>query len=317
MAMESLSHAVVVYVLNAAWQVPVIVSAALLGAFSLRRGPARYQNNLWQIALTACLILPLIAAVTVAAASGDGSPGSQESAHRSMLWVVSIHPPVMWIVTAAALLAAAIRAVQLLRGLWTIRVLVANARPACERVAMLRAGCESVLGLSPVPVVFIDNLAGPATVGIRRPVVLLPGRFATGDDEVLMARLVTNWPISAVAISAVILSTNCCFVRSRFIRWHSSSGKLNQTCEMACDETVGKTILDRRRYARCLVAIAAGDSHTPMPSVAMNGNGHEGLKERIHRLVAPREIPSRGGIAPITATVSLLLTTGFVQQRAA
>ena len=49
---------ILTFLLNALWQVPVAVAAALLGDRLLRRSPARYRHALWLGALAAAVLLP-------------------------------------------------------------------------------------------------------------------------------------------------------------------------------------------------------------------------------------------------------------------
>ena len=58
--MQTLSRWVLTFVLNGLWQAPLTASVAALGAYWMRRGPARYRYDLWVAALATALLLPVL-----------------------------------------------------------------------------------------------------------------------------------------------------------------------------------------------------------------------------------------------------------------
>ena len=56
------SEFVLNFILNSCWQIAVIFAVAAIGAWLLKNGPARYRHALWIVALTACLVVPLLTA---------------------------------------------------------------------------------------------------------------------------------------------------------------------------------------------------------------------------------------------------------------
>ncbi|MBL8232785.1 MAG: hypothetical protein JNL98_30075, partial [Bryobacterales bacterium] len=57
--METISHSLLTFLLNASWQIPLITAAAALGVYLMRQGPAAYRHAVWFSALVAAFVLPL------------------------------------------------------------------------------------------------------------------------------------------------------------------------------------------------------------------------------------------------------------------
>ena len=60
--MQRTSEFILNFVLNSCWQIAAIFAVAWVGSWLLKNGPARYRHLLWVVALTACLVVPLLTA---------------------------------------------------------------------------------------------------------------------------------------------------------------------------------------------------------------------------------------------------------------
>ena len=56
---QTLSSALLTFLLNSLWQVPLIAGAGWLASTLLRRSPASYRHGVWMLTAVAALILPL------------------------------------------------------------------------------------------------------------------------------------------------------------------------------------------------------------------------------------------------------------------
>jgi len=82
------------FVVNASWQIAAICALAGLLSLLLGKGPARYRHALWVVALTACLVVPLLTAarfvpevissLQVVASSAEFSNSATASSTRSV-----------------------------------------------------------------------------------------------------------------------------------------------------------------------------------------------------------------------------------------
>src|SRR4051812_13911473 len=57
--METLSDYLLTFLLNATWQIPLVVALAALASFLLRNSPARYLHLIWVAALLGAIIIPI------------------------------------------------------------------------------------------------------------------------------------------------------------------------------------------------------------------------------------------------------------------
>ncbi len=58
--MKVIAQLVLTFLLNASWQIALLVAFAALCNWLLRGLAARYRHSLWVITLVACLVLPLL-----------------------------------------------------------------------------------------------------------------------------------------------------------------------------------------------------------------------------------------------------------------
>ena len=166
--------------------------------------------------------------------------------------------------------------------------------------------------MRPVPVLTLPGLDGPVTLGALRPVVLLPPSFAEGHgDDAIRAALGHELAHVRRRDYAMNLVHELALLP---FAWHPAvrllRRRLDETREMACDELASETVIEPRRYARSLVAVAAGSRRPPLcPALGVNDAGI--LEERIRHLLRPRGGSPRLRRLGIAAGVALLLATSL------
>jgi beta-lactamase regulating signal transducer with metallopeptidase domain len=246
----------------------------------------------------------------VGAASVAAEPAASWGVSRSRLRV-PVAPWLDWLLMGAMTLAAGVRAVALVRA---IKIAEAWRRAASDeiplRAAQLQVACAKLLGLGAVQVLAAEKLPGPVTMGFRRPVVLLPDRFGEGQsDDVVLAALGHEM----AHIRRRDYALNLCYeVLMLPLAWHPAvrllRRRIDETREMACDEMVAGRIMDNRRYARSLVAIAAAAARKVECSPALGVTDGDILNERVRRLVSGSPRVARW---PVAAGLSVLAAAGF------
>jgi beta-lactamase regulating signal transducer with metallopeptidase domain len=311
--------------LNAAWQVPAVVAAALLADLLLRRAPARTRHAIWRIALVLAVCLPVLASVprspagsrgatalpgvpvvgAAPAATGEGGGGARRTIPVSGL--AGLAGLAVVVVSASSRLSRLLLA---LRRAYCFRS--AAVEETSSRVKTLARGCEEALGLGRVPVLSAPGLAGPVTLGLLRPVVLLPPTFAAAqpDDEVRatlaheLAHVKRRDFASNLAHEAALVPFS----------WHPVvrllRRRLDETREMACDELACERLLEPRRYAKSLLAVASAVSG-PAPAPGLGVNDGDILEERIRHLLRPRGGTAGRTRLAVAAGVALLLATSL------
>jgi len=305
----------------------VLLMAAAGVTLMLRRGPARLRAVVWTTALAGSLMIPVAASVLPSVALPVGLPSvfheSPESGSRilppneTLLGdAAPIQPPTAAVVagsTAGArvpdprAVAIAVWLIGVAIAVWRLGTdhlmmhgVVMRSRPVSD-VAWLNAlararastGCPRKVRL-----VASAEVNVPATVGARRPVIILPETSWTWGVErrraVLLHELIHvvrfDWTIRIVARIA------------RAVYWFNPLAwwavrRLDLEQEIACDEEVLSLGGRASSYACHLLAIARAVSSHPTPAIsglAMARRSH--LEERImtmlnrstHRRVGPR-----------------------------
>jgi beta-lactamase regulating signal transducer with metallopeptidase domain len=278
MAMKGLDELLLTFLLNALWQIPVVVGAGLLGACLLRRAPARQRHALWLAVAASCLALPAASLWQPDhAASPPGVSASAPQLTGAVPAPAGPSPrPARYAPAAGAAVTAGYALLLLFRGFrlgQTWRRTLGLARRASpldvpEWAASLVARCRQGLGVGPVALLASGEVTGPVTLGALRPAILLPPRFLDDAslDEALSAlghemAHVRRRDYAANLLCEVLLLPVAFHPAVRLVR-----RRLAETREMACDEAVLETLLGRRSYARSLLSLAAGVAGLPPPT---------------------------------------------------
>jgi len=280
--MNGVDGIILTFLLNALWQIPVIVGAGLLGARLLRRAPARQRHALWLAVAVICLALPVASLRRPDPASGPPVVAGVPATSRPAVTGLEPFAPgerrsARYAPAAGAAVTAGYALLLLFRGVrlgQTWRRTLGLARRASplevpERAISLVAHCRQALGVAG-PLAFFSSgeVAGPVTLGALRPAILLPPRFLddASPDEALSAlghemAHVRRRDYAANLLCEALLLPIAFHPAVRLVR-----RRLAETREMACDEAVLETLLGRRSYARSLLSLAAGAAGLPRPT---------------------------------------------------
>ena len=220
--MEIVSRVILTFVVNALWQIPLLAAAAVMGAWLLRRCPARYQYWLWVSALALCLFLPILSLrVPLPANTGQGAlaggsvdlpvpalapqvfpaweaggaqrPASGVASAGRLTWrhlrrrtlTLSTSLPVVLGVTIAYLLLLLTRLVRLIVAWWRTAELRRTAREHSlpAHVLSLVRRCEASFGSPPVSILISPALRSPVTLGVLHPAIILPEHLLQPPEE--------------------------------------------------------------------------------------------------------------------------------------
>ncbi|MGM9515548.1 M56 family metallopeptidase [Roseateles sp. DB2] len=159
--------------LNFVWQGALIGVLIALALRLLAQAPARHRYLVCGLGLLWCLALPLGACLQAWMAA----PGELEQAlefSSELLWMQALTELMPQVVLAWGL-GVALMSLRLGGGLWWVRGLRREARPA---PAAWQARLESLarrLGLQrPVQLLLSERVSGPVALGLWRPLVILP-----------------------------------------------------------------------------------------------------------------------------------------------
>ena len=319
--METASRFAIAFVLNAAWQVPLVAVAAAAGGRLLPSAAARHRLLL--AALAASLVVPIAGSLgsrgarpSAGAGAGSAPPGHAEGAiagvgrlgpasSRSLAPSPRVANGVGALYLASLILAAARRGRSWRRAVALRRTVLATPLPEVVRVEAERCRRSLGLALGEVAVRLSPAVASPVTFDMAPAVILLP----TG--------LVASWTHDELAAA---LGHEMAHVKRRDFAWNAAAelaavpiafhpatawllGRIRQTRELACDALVAERVIEPRAYARALAALAR--SLAPAPSYTLGVADAGILEERVMSLVTGRA-RRRAGVLPSVAAAVVL-----------
>ncbi|HEY6250712.1 MAG TPA: M56 family metallopeptidase [Candidatus Angelobacter sp.] len=288
-----MNETLLLFLLNAAWQVTLVALLVSASDRLLRSAAARYRHALWVAALAACIAFALSSPLRISpapptlalpspSAIGLDQHGSGESAatmparehaedaakHASGRWTLyGIAVPKVTLSKPLALTIATVygllllhRALVLLRAWRRTRAVLRSARriELSPRAAEALACCRQVFGLGPVAVLSSPEVAVPITAGTVHPVLVLPEGLLDDDDADLLICALGH-ESAHIARRDYLLNLVYEFV-SLPLWFHPAIRlvlrRIRQTRELSCDEMVTEQLLEARIYAQSLVQLA-------------------------------------------------------------
>lgn len=288
--MNPINEIVVTYVTNALWMIFVIAAATSLLSRALRRCPSSYQDALWVAALLLAVSLPFASLRgfrnhdeprpdPVAAAGAVRSAQTALSGTSSWaLWRGMRHAgqPVIFgplITGLVALLYFAFivyRAVRLYCGWRSLRAILhrSSERPIPPAMRAVVERCHSRLGMKPVPILLSLEGRGPATLGIRNPVLVLPEWLLSQASEDEISSTLSHELAHIRRHDFLLNLVYELFLLS--ISFHPAAAlikaRIDQTRELACDEIAAECLSTHTQYARSLLRIAQAMAAKQLPA---------------------------------------------------
>src|ERR1043165_5983573 len=272
------SELLLTFVLNAVWQVALIAALASCGAWLLRHASTRYQHGLWVAA--PCLSLLVPAATAIRAWPGSFVTANEVSYSRELdpsLSIPKIPLPLGETPTSnsafhlntelalglLALFAAIVlfRTVRLGQACHSTRKIRRSAvqLDGDEAVGAIVRECakrvdsrtRSISNVSKVTVCRAESLAVPVTIGLLRPVIILPDSLLqTADNDLLTSAIGHEFIHVARHDYLLNFLYELLFLPVSF---HPAAAlvrrRIKQTRELVCDELVAERILNAQAYA--------------------------------------------------------------------
>lgn len=275
------SQLLLTFLLNACWQIALIAILASLGSWLLRNSSTRYAHWLWVSALCLAFFVPAITSsqalfdtpVTTGPAvpfvTENIAPLSQEpvpNLSRTTTALPStflLNPTLGLSVLAVYFGFLLFRIFKLVQAWETTRRIShdAVALEADDRVAAIINGCELELGTrsGAIKVFRSETLPVPVTIGLTRPVIILPDSLLREGNLDLLTSAIGHEFVHVARRDYVLnLFYELLFVP---ISFHPAAAvirrRVKQTLELCCDELVAGRILNAEVYARSLVRLAS------------------------------------------------------------
>ena len=278
--MNPIKEIIVTYVTNALWMTCVVALTTSLLTRALRRCPSSYRHTLWVAALLLAVVLPF------ASVRGPRSNDSARSTSRlgastaqtaetgkagSPAWVIwrqmrhgsqplRFGPFLVGLVVLVYVGFVLYRAARLCRGWWALGALLRRSSekqisPATRAVI---EQCHLLLGMKPVPILMSLEGKGPATLGIRDPVLVLPEWFLSQASQDELSSTLCH-ELAHVRRQDFLLNLVYELLLLP-ISFHPAAAlikiRIDQTRELACDEIAAERLSTSTQYARSLLSIA-------------------------------------------------------------
>jgi TonB family protein len=318
---------------NALWQVPIVFVAAWLAARTSRRAGPAFQHVLWTSALVAEVLLPactarpeqMVQALLHWIASFRQSSVVEDPHVTITMGPVrtaaeGFHLPPMLLTAAATLYLIALAYFVIRLGIGLYRT--ASLRRRSEPLALIGHAGQSyhrfarLFGVQNSVVAASAEIASPITLGVRRPVLLLPSELDAnllGEDlDAALAHEFAHMRRRDFAknLAYEILSLPVAF---NPLLWLTRS-HMTESRELICDAMAADAVAGRHRYARSLLRLATKFSERPHPTTPhaigiFDANPFKNFERRIMSLTnKPMEL--RGAARFATAALSLFLIAG-------
>jgi beta-lactamase regulating signal transducer with metallopeptidase domain len=300
------------YLINAAWQIPVVALCALLVSRFGGLSP-QARNRLWLLFLGIAAILPAVSlgallphAVPTVARAPATAMAAFPAADLATDVVAPAAKPALeltegsaWAMTALSAALVLILIVRLAIAALAARRLVRQSHPVVLPLAVAQAleRLAQTHHRIAAPVRSSSRVSSPAVVGALSPVILIPDGLAVEDEDLRaallheMAHVVRN--DYAINLACEVLTLPVC--------WHPALMALKagvaRSRELACDAMAAAALGSSKTYARRLVSLAqtlggqrASNATQPLnAALAVGLFGRSDLEDRLMHLMKPRE----------------------------
>ncbi|MGA9996070.1 MAG: M56 family metallopeptidase [Pyrinomonadaceae bacterium] len=263
---------------NACWQIALITLMAMLCARLLRNTVARYQHLIWVFALAISFCLPVLTSFDLSRSVGSSarpltettimrpiSLGDVTRTDASLLpddtnTSVQISRGLVIGLLALYLSFLLYRGIKLFRAWRRTRVITRSVHPIelVKPVQTIVKECQRAIGVTHARIVSSNGVAAPVTVGILKPLVILPEELLREADTALLT--------SAIGHELAHVARRDYFLNLLYeliflpVSFHPAAAfvrrRINQTRELTCDEMVADRLLNPEVYARSLVQLA-------------------------------------------------------------
>ncbi len=277
--------------LNFVWQGALIGVLIAVALRLLARAPARHRYLVCGLGLLWCLALPLSACWQAwTAAPGEQLEQALEFSSE-LLWMQAL-TELMPQVVLAWIAGVGLMSLRLAGGLWWVRGLRSEARPAPAAWQLRLEQLARRIGLKrPVRLLLSERVSGPVALGLWRPLVILPCSLLSQMPPPLVEALlahelahVRRWDYGVNLLQS--LAEALLFFHP--VVWWLSE-RMRAEREQVADALAAQALAQPRDLARALQQLSEWQPAT-MPLVQPAHGARSGLLlQRVRSLLQPRE----------------------------
>lgn len=307
-------------VLNSLWMIPIVWGIAALGAYALKNAAANYRYSIWLAALVLCVVAPLLSSTQILSAipvsfestthqSSPAVPSNNQTSAaddvdsplnhvRKRNWqIVDASREKLQLLTIAYSLFILFAVIRLARLWWRKETLRKSATQTAltSQIESVANYCRSLFRVRQVRVARSSLARVPCTLGVHRPLIVLPDAFCRyiSDDTLLSVVAHEMAHVSRRDYLTKLLSE----VISLPVAFHPITllikRQLDRERELACDELVTRRAMMPDTYARSLLS-AASLSILPAPqAITLSIFDGRILEKRIMRLTKSKARTSK------------------------
>lgn len=321
------------FVVNALWQVAFVAAIAAFGHWLLLRGAsARYRHFVWVVALMLSIALPLWSALPLertaltvmifpapVTAPNAGNPTESGSIQVAPQQPVNNSTwrqfPFGRIFVGLYLLFLLYRIHKLWRAWRLTSAIRQSAAPVTvsDTLKTVMERCQTSLGVGEVALFGSPSVSAPVTVGLRRPIIILPERLLSE---------------TATDLLSAALGHELAHIKRRDFAWnlvyellflpisfHPTAAlvkrRIHETRELACDEIVSASLMEAQPYANALVKLASFAAAANHPTYILSVSDANILEERVMKLLEKKPtIHSRRATALLAVSLFALALLG-------
>jgi TonB family protein len=350
--MMILAQVLLTFLLNACWQVALVGAFAMLCDWLLLGVAARARHVLWVAALVLAFLIPLLSCayvmkspslqkqVTVNNSAGsfvktriistDAEPIEAPPENISPIeiagrrwWSSPLPVSERLALTVDGLLAIFLifRVAKLFRAWRRTRVIVQGAYEYqfLEPVREVIQKCQRQIGVRKVRILCSSSVAVPITVGVFKPLIVLPELLLHRIEDELLTTAVGH-ELVHVARRDYLFNLIYEFIylplsfqpAAAFIR-----RRIKQTRELSCDEAVAAKLLSPEIYARSLVHLvgAIPQKRRLAADTTIGISESDNLEVRIMSLLRTRNLAPRRKRLLVVIAALLLIVPGIAANR--
>ena len=330
------SELLLTFLLNAFWQIPLVVGVASLGAWMLRQTSAQYRHWIWVSALLLSFLIPFATSSRVWFSNIDAAATQpQEVVLRSETIfesnALSSHAapelnsradsaiflnPTVSVLLLALYFGFVVFSSFRLYGAWSrTRTIKQAAEPVVlsDALARIVERCRDVIGSRRIGILCSSSVPVPITMGIFKPVIILPEQLLREGDENLL--------LSAIGHEAIHVARRDYLLNLFYeliylaLSFHPAAAlirrRIKQTRELSCDELVALRVLEPEIYARSLVTLAS--SAPPLSRLSVTATvgiaDADILEVRIMSLMKKTKLDTRSRKILLIAVALLLIVS--------
>ena len=306
-----MEQALVEYLANALWQLPLLAGSTWLLLRLLKPGP-RAQHGAWIAVLALAVALPLIGMratpakpggqVIVTAAPTPGQLGGLRLGPGTTRWLVRLY-----------LVSVGIGVLRIACAWRMVKLLVNNSRETRLDARTMAAFEEygQRLGVKLPRLRTSDAVSSPMVVGLRTAALLLPDDFESHAENEMRAALCHE--LAHVGRRDYLVNL-ACEVAAVPLTWHPATHEVLQrirtTREMVCDAMAAQEMDSQLGYAKCLLALA----HSMLGEHGMSIGlfSKHTLEERVMQLTENTTMKARASVARIATGLAVMIATGAI-----